>query len=544
LTIRAEVEGLGVLEFPDGTSGAVIDMTVQRELAALRGATATNPAAANPDAVTPLGTISGEVGGNLAFNPAAALISAGDWFSKVNRGLLEAKHAPAEWLTGRPSPFMESVRQDRAFAEQPMRELEAVHPGSSTIGKVGAMAAIPPALLPAVAAAEEGSIGERALRGGAVLGGQLATKAAGRYLAAAPERAKALQMANKPRDEILAMAQKEGYVFPPSTAGGGGVSRLLEGLSGKAKTEQLGTVRNQPVTDRLARLEMKLPENVPLKPETFKAIRAEAYQTGYRPIVDLPVVKWDKPFVKELSKLAPNSGGGAVKNPATEQIDDLVKGLASQKQWSGSQVVGDIQRLREMARANFGSAAREGGNSAKLELAHAQSKAAEMLEKLAERQIMKNGGDVGAVKALHEARRTIAKSHAFEEALVNGSVDLHALASRAGPQATGYTKLMAELGGDKALRKSVGMPVAGASNPVTVLDAFGTAAGGAGGLGLGALAWPAGRMASRYGIMSRPYQQMFVKPNYAPSLASRGAPLLANPYAPALTGLFGYEATH
>src|SRR5688572_20066276 len=34
--IRVNVEGLGTLEFPDGTADAVIDQTVKRELAALR----------------------------------------------------------------------------------------------------------------------------------------------------------------------------------------------------------------------------------------------------------------------------------------------------------------------------------------------------------------------------------------------------------------------------------------------------------------------------------------------------------------------------
>lgn len=502
-----------------------------------------NPAAANPEANTPFGAIKGEIGETAMFNPAAAVIKAGDWFSRINRGILEAKHAPADLLRGGPSVVTDAIRADREFAKQPMQELEAIHPGSAQVGEMGAMMAVPPAALPFVAAAEEGSIPERLARGGLAYAGNKATMAAGKYLADAPQRAAQAKAANAVRDQVVRESQQAGYVVPPSAAGAGLPSRILEGLSGKAKTEQLATIKNQPVTDNLARKALGLANDAPLEESTLKALRAEAYDKGYLPIAKLPAIADDTPFLSGLTTLKPQSAGGAVKNPAAAEIKDLVDSLGQQGQWTGQQLIRDIQFLRGQSRALFNSAEREGGNTAKTELARAQSEAAKMLEELAERNMAKQGM-AGQIKAFREARKVIAKSGTIEDALVNGSVDAAkiAAAKRRGVPLEAELLTIAKFASDKQMGKSAGMPVAGAANPVTVLDAFGTAAGSATGLGLASLAWPAARVGSRYGILSKPYQAGFVRPDYDPNLLVRGgARLLDNRFAPPAMGLLGYE---
>lgn len=491
----------------------------------------TNPAAANPEVITPLGTIKGEIGDTAMFNPAAALIKAGDMLSRVNRGVIEARDAIPSMIRGKPSELAARAKEDREFARQPMKELQDIHPGSTQIGDLAVMAPIPAAALPVVGAMEEGDIGERAMRAGFAVAGNQATKAAGKYLAGAPERAAAAKTQNAERDALVAAAKAEGYVFPPSASGGGAVSRTLEGLSGKAKTEQFGTVRNKPVNDKLARRELDLAPDAPLNPETLQGVRAQAYASGYRPIVELPEVVGDTALLSSLRKIAPDATGGAIKSPARQAINDEVIGpLASRGKWTGAELVQDIQALREHSAANFR------GTAAEQSLARAQKDAAAALEHLAERNVIANGGSPGTVKALREARTKIAKAHDVEDALVSGSVDATKFK---GDELTGGLKLMADLAKDKSLRKSIEQPAAGANTPTSVLDWAAAAYGlGSGNPLIAGL--PAARVAARYGVMN-PRSQQLIQPNYDPSFLSRGAPALQNSYAPALAGMFGYE---
>lgn len=506
----------------------------------------TNRAALDPEVKLPLGmgTIQGEIGGDAAFNPAAAIIKGGDWLSRVNRGITEAKDAPANWLRAKlgmePTITSDIAAKEREFAKQPMHELEAVHPGSTQLGEAAAMVGIPAAALPIVGAMEEGSIVDRAKRAGFAYAGNKLAKAAGDYMGKAGERSAARATQNAERDLVVKAAQDEGYVLPPSAAGGGIGSRVLEGLSGKAKTEQLASVRNQSVTDNLVRKDLGLAKDAPLNEKTLQAVRAQAYDQGYKPIADLPAIVPDKSFVAGIGNLSPGTAGGAVKNPAAAEINDLASSMLEQGKWTGEQLIRDIQSLREQSRALLNSAARDGGNTAKTELGRAQKQAADMLEELAERNIIANGGTTGAVKALREARTTIAKAHNVEDALVNGSVDAKKIRGTSGGMQT-----IEKVAGDKAMGKSVVMPTSGANVPITVLDAFGAAGGSALGFGAGALALPASRVASRYAILSQPYQRAFVRPDYDPSLLVRGgAKLLDNRVAPALAGMYGYGAAN
>lgn len=495
----------------------------------------TNPAAANPEAYG----MKGEIGENARFNPAAALIGAGDFFSKLKRGGMQAREFLPSLLRG-DTPIMEDLKAEREFGREPMQQLRDVHPGSVQAGEVGAMVAVPPALLPAIGALEEGSPQERATRAGLALAGNKLTGAAGNYLAAAPERAAAAQAKNQVRDTLVKELQDSGIRLPPSTTGAGGFATAAESLSGKAKTAQALSIPNESAAAKVIRTDLGLADDAPLIPKTLEDVRANAYATGYKPIADLPSVQGDIPLLAKLRAIAPSSTGGAIKSPARADIDEMVGAVASQGEWTGATLVKDIQSLREQARANYGSANRSGGDAAKTALADAQKKAADALEELAERNIIKNGGKAGAVKDLREARTLIAKSHDVEDALLNGSVDLKKLR---GDQLSGKLKMLSDAAHDKAMGPSMSLPVQGAGNPVTVLDAFGTAGLAAADAGLFSLALPAARVGSRALITSKAAQP-FMRPDYSQSYLSQGGKfLLDNPYAPALAGMYGFQTT-
>lgn len=173
-----EVPGHGQVEFPDGMSDDQIVAAIKRNSPQKAQP---NQAANNPEVHTPLGTISGETASG--FNPAAALIKAGSVLDSVNKGAIQAKYGPADWirqkLGGAPDPLLERIAQEQESAKKPMKDLEAVHPGSSFLGEAATFAVTPNKAAPIVAAMEYGSPGERLLRGGAAALGNKAGEKVG-----------------------------------------------------------------------------------------------------------------------------------------------------------------------------------------------------------------------------------------------------------------------------------------------------------------------------------------------------------------------------
>ena len=78
---------------------------------------------------------------------------------------------------------------------------------------------------------------------------------------------------NAVRDSTLRDARQEGYVVPPSASGGGGVSKTLESFGGKAAMGQKAAVKNQQVTNALARKEIGLTKDAPITQEVLDNLR-------------------------------------------------------------------------------------------------------------------------------------------------------------------------------------------------------------------------------------------------------------------------------
>lgn len=169
-----------------------------------------NQAAMDPEANIGPFTLKGETSGG--FNPAAMTIKAGHALSRLNEGVLQARHAPGEWLAdklGLPNAgFSQKIAESQKAVEQPMKDLQEVHPGSTVIGDLLPAAAVPWRALPAIAAAEYGSPGERVGRGALAYAGNKAGEFAGRALGrvAQPTRAHELsetqKLANEAADRL------------------------------------------------------------------------------------------------------------------------------------------------------------------------------------------------------------------------------------------------------------------------------------------------------------------------------------------------------
>lgn len=329
----------------------------------------------------------------------------------------------------------------------------------------------------------------------------------------------ARQSQDQVRNATLAAAQGEGYVVTPSQAGAGVGSRLLEGLSGKYKTEQLANIKNQKVTENIVRRALGLPKDSPITAEGLQAIRTAAYQTGYEPLKSAGIIATDKTYNAAMNNIASKYAGAARSFPdaVKSQITDLVDSYKV-KFFDASDAMDAIKILREDASSAF----RQGDNA----LGKASREIAKALEDKIERQLSYQGKDSAQMlKNFRDARVLMAKTHTVEDALQEGGgmVDPQKFARmlQRGEPLSGDLKKVAEF--SNVFKEVSKLPKSGDANPLTVLD-YATA-----GLGYNVnpatLAIPAARVAARYGILSQPYQKALVSPQY-PTHAVNG--LLSN----------------
>jgi hypothetical protein len=350
-----------------------------------------------------------------------------------------------------------------------------------------------------------------ALGGGAQYGLGKIAGAAGQQFAKAKEAGALQASQNAVKDATLREAQAAGYKVPPSQAGAGVLPRVLEGISGKYKTNQAMAIGNQNVTDRLARQALGLADDAPLTRETMQVVRDKAFQSGYEPLANAGAVETDKLFQKSLDAIVKDYHGasrsfpGAVKNDVMERVDSLRTGAFD---------VGDglsmIRVLREEANKAYA-----GGDKA---LGKATKKAANAIEDQIERALQAAGEDGAALlKNFRESRELMAKAHSVEKALVEsgGKVNARVLgqALQRGKPLSGELKTIGAFANN--FKDVSRVPESGWANPITVMDAFGTSLGGAAGMGMGAAALPAARIGSR-ALLSNPMVQKSMGPTYGP----------------------------
>ena len=322
-------------------------------------------------------------------------------------------------------------------------------------------------------------------------------------------------------------ARDIGYTMPPTQAGGGIVSRALEGLAGKASTAQAASIRNQEITNKLATKSLGLPEETVLTPEILNNVRAEAGKV-YEGISNAGIIIPKKSFGDALDKIGENAVKAEMNfpNATSKQILDVVGSLRKDAFDAGS-AVSRIKQLRTEADMAY----RQGNN----ELGRATKDAASALEDAIESHLSKlNQPD--ALNKFKEARQLIAKTYTVEKAMnkTTGTVDASKLASRlqSGKPMSGELKDIAQFG--QAFPKAVQTPERiGGSIGVSPLDY--TMAGVTGGASLlggedkttsGALglATLLARPGARKLALSSPVQNRLAQQAAAPSAIRQALP--------------------
>ena len=181
----------------------------------------------------------------------------------------------------------------------------------------------------------QGKLANTALGGAFGAGGQAVANKAGQYLSSKLAEMAERKAKNAVFDQTLKESLGAGYKVPPSMMPDSGVaSRTIEGFSGKIKTNQLAGIKNQAVTDSLARKALGLADDAPLTSETMQALRGGAFDVGYKPVTGAGSIKTDDAYRDALGKLVADYQGAARSFP--DAVSDDVSSLIMGRQVGGS----------------------------------------------------------------------------------------------------------------------------------------------------------------------------------------------------------------
>lgn len=322
---------------------------------------------------------------------------------------------------------------------------------------------------------------------------------------------------NAPRAAALAAGKEAGYVVPPTQANPSLVNRALEGFSGKIQTGQVASVKNQAVTNQLARKALGITDDTPITPDVLTSIRAKAGE-AYQALRGAGTIRADKQFVADLARITQKYEGAAKDFPelAKNEIAAVVQSVNKQS-FAADSAIDAIGILRDKAAAAFAKGDKSVGSAYR-----ATSNA---LEDAIERNLLE-AGDQTLLKGFQTARKLIAKTYSVEKALnTSGNVNAQNLAVQLGKgkPLTDELRTIAEFAG--SFKKAAqNIDQIGSTPGVSPLDAaVAVLTGGAPGA-----AWFLGRPAVRSLILSKPYQAAMTIPEQSASGALRLGARAAN----------------
>ncbi len=393
-------------------------------------------------------------------------------------------------------------------------------PGANTVAGAGLVGA-------AFGAAQPTVEGESRLKNAAVggatgaaaqyLGGKV-SQWAGKKLSERAAAASTKEAQNAVRDATLKEARQAGYVVPPSTTNPTITNRVAESVAGKAQTQQIASVKNQQVTNRLARRALGLGDDAPLTKETLNAVRSKAGGV-YRAIEAAGEIATDDSYVDDLARIASSVDEVAKDFPDlnlnnNEEVTKLVDGLLREK-FSSKGAIEATKQLRKAASGNLSGI--NAADPAKRALGYAQRDAAAAIEDQMIRHLEASGKG-GLAKAFDDSRKLIAKTYSVESALNEGSGNV--VARLLGGQLKKGKPLSGELETIAKFAQAFGKSAQEITDSpgVSAVDAI---VGGVGGstVNPALFALPVGRNVARSAITSRGLNQAMGTPKYAPGKA-------------------------
>ena len=316
-------------------------------------------------------------------------------------------------------------------------------------------------------------------------GGRVVGDVIGRVAKMIPESIKA----TPEKIATFLRARETGYVVPPSQMQPTWGTRALESVSGKAETGQIASIRNQEVTNKLARQSLGLSPEAPLSKESMQSYRKAQIDMGYEPVRDIGIVNLGKSFNSSLDDIIKsNTGEGSIPAAENKQVTDLVNSFKTKKLSfvNSSDVVDAIRILRQNADEAYGKGENALGRANKAIAQAYENGLDNALTQFKQPELLQN---------YRAARQNIAKSFDVESAIKEGSgnVDAKKLAGllQKGKPLSGELETAAQFG--NVFKQAARTPEEIGSPGVNNLRPYASTAMATGGATLGSmLAGPAG----------------------------------------------------
>lgn len=412
----------------------------------------------------------------------------------------------------------------------------ALIPGANTVTGAGAIGAGAGLIQPSTSTGE--TVANTLLGGaGGAAGQALANRLPGAIKSWAANQATTTAQQAAGASQKFAAAQqgnKLGYVVPPADLNPGTLSELVSGLSGKIKTAQVASQRNQGITDKLARQAIGLGQADELSNDVLQSIRQQAGQ-AYDIVKGSGQITPDKVFNDALDKIAQTQQGAGRSFPGLQNngVTDMIGNL-KQKVFDAGDAVDATKVLREIADKAY----RQGDTA----VGKAAKGASDALEGMLERHLQ-SVGTPDAIKGFQEARKLIAKTYTVQKALNSetGSVSAQRLAQELtkGKPLTGELADIAKM--SQAFPKAM-QALKEAPKSVSPLDF--AVSGGAAMASQNPLALLAlgARPVARNALLSGPVQRAALNPGFNVPMSARLAPTIANNRLAQLLGPAGATA--
>lgn len=396
----------------------------------------------------------------------------------------------------------------------------ALIPGAATVRGAAAIGAATGLAQPSVSTKE--TLTNTVLGGAAGAAGQAVANTVPKFARAFSDTARAeaerLTSQNAQKFAAAQTGNKLGYVVPPADLNPGVTSELLSGLSGKIKTAQVASQRNQGVTDKLVRKSLGLTEDATLNTDVLNAVRQQA-GLAYEAVSSVGTVQPSKAYFEALDEAVKPFMSQAKSFPG-RKLNPVVEDIASLK--TGQFDAGDAIETIKIFRGDADAAYRAGDNLA----GKAYKKAANALEQAIDDHLVAIKAPEDLLKNYRTARQTIAKTYSVQKALnpQTGSIDALKLASELGrgKPLSGEMRQVAEFA--QAFPKAA-QALKEAPKAVSPLD---MAVAGTGAISTGnplTLAMLGARPAARSLLLSSPVQKSAMNPGYSQSLLSKALPL-------------------
>lgn len=376
----------------------------------------------------------------------------------------------------------------------------ALVPGANTTAGATAMGGVFGATQPFTNALESWLNPALGAAGGG--GGQAVANWAGGTVAQQGAQAAKQAAANAQKVQAAQSANKAGYVIPPADLPNASMmTEAVSGLSGKIKTAQQASAKNQSVTNELAKKAIGLSAGDTLDAGALNAIRAQAGQ-AYDAVANSGTITPGQAYAQALDRaLQPfKTAQAGFPNAKVNPVVDAIEALKSPS-FDASAAVSQIKLLRESADQAYRSGDKAAGKALK--------SASEALEGAIDAHLVSSGAPAGMLQAFRDARQLIAKTYTVQKGMngQTGDVSAQALAKdlAKGKPLSGDLKTIAEAG--QAFPKAT-QALKETPKQLSPLDfgAAGLGLIGSGGNPLAALGLIA-RPAARSALLSTPVQQ-------------------------------------